>query len=63
LTGRVAGSTVVVPMARILIAERTHQGPALPRFGALACPPGSHLDHEKPGRRELAKAGRPVVRL
>jgi hypothetical protein len=50
-------------MARILIAERTHQGPALPRFGALACPPGSHLDHEKPGRRELAKAGRPVVRL
>ena len=32
-------------------------------FGAYACQPGSSLDHEgKPGRREPANTGRPVVR-
>ena len=54
---------VVVPMARILTAERTLQGQSLSSFGAYACQPGQCLDHEaKPGRRELANAGRPVVR-
>jgi hypothetical protein len=52
-----------VPMARIRIAERTLQGRSLSSFGALACTPGRYLDHEdQPGRRELANAGRPVVR-
>jgi len=50
-------------MARIFIAERTLQGRSLSSFGALACPPGQHLDYEDhPGRRKHAKAGRPVVR-
>ena len=63
LTCRVAKSIVVVPMARIRVAERTLQGRSLSSFGALACSPGQHLDHEdQPGRRELAKAGSPVVR-
>ncbi|MGH9151659.1 MAG: hypothetical protein ACRD03_04545 [Acidimicrobiales bacterium] len=51
------------PMARIRIAERTLQGRSLSSFGALGCTPGQYLDHEdQPGRRELANAGRPVVR-
>jgi hypothetical protein len=50
-------------MARIRTAERTLQGRSLLSFGALACTPGHYLDHEdQPGRRELANAGRPVVR-
>jgi hypothetical protein len=50
-------------MARIFTAERTFQGRPLSSFGAFACTPGQHLDHEdQPGRRELANAGRPVVR-
>jgi hypothetical protein len=49
-------------MARISSAERMLQGQPLSSFGVLACQPGSYLDHEKPGRRDLAKAGRPVVR-
>jgi hypothetical protein len=50
-------------MARILTAERTLQGRTLSSFGALACPTGQYLKHEdQPGRRELANAGRPVVR-
>ncbi len=54
---------VDVPMARIRTAERTLQGRSLSSFGALACTPGHYLDHEdQPGRRELANAGRPVVR-
>ena len=62
LTGCVVGRDGFGPMARIFTAERTHQGRTLSRFGALACSPGRYLDHEKPGRRELANAGRPVVR-
>ena len=47
----------------IFTAERTLQGRSLSSFGALACTPGQYLDHEdQPGRRELANAGRPVVR-
>ena len=54
---------IASPMARILTAERKLQGRSLSSFGALACTPGQYLDHEaKPGRRELANAGRPVVR-
>jgi hypothetical protein len=49
-------------MARTFTAERTLQGRSLSSFGALACTPGQYLEHEKPGRRELANAGRPVVR-
>jgi len=50
-------------MARMLTAERTLQGSSLSSFGALACTPGQYLDHvDQPGRRELANAGRPVVR-
>jgi len=50
-------------MARIFTAERTLQGQALSSFGASACLPGTYLDHEmKPGRRDSADAGRPVVR-
>jgi hypothetical protein len=50
-------------MARIFTAERMLQGRPLPSFGAFACTPGQYLDHEdQPGRRELANAGRPVVR-
>jgi len=54
---------IIVPMARIFTAERTVQGQALSSFGASACSPGTYLDHEmKPGRRDSADAGRPVVR-
>src|SRR6266545_6802487 len=54
---------VDVPMARIRTAERTLRGRSLLSFGALACTPGQYLDHkDQPGRRELANAGRPVVR-
>jgi len=50
-------------MARILTAETSLQGQALSSFGAYACQPGMSLDHgAKPGRRESANAGRPVVR-
>ena len=50
-------------MARILTAETSLQGQALSGFGAYACRTGIGLDHEaKPGRRESAKAGSPVVR-
>jgi hypothetical protein len=50
-------------MARTLTAETSLQGQALSSFGAYACRPGLDLDHEaKPGRRESANAGRPVVR-
>jgi hypothetical protein len=50
-------------MARIFTAERKLQGRSLSSFVALACASGQYLDHEaKPGRRELADAGRPVVR-
>jgi hypothetical protein len=50
-------------MARIRTAERTLQGRSLSSIGALACIAGRYLDHEdQPGRRELANAGRPVVR-
>jgi hypothetical protein len=50
-------------MARIRTAERTLQGRSLSSFGALACRLGQYLDHEdQPGRRELADAGRPVLR-
>jgi hypothetical protein len=50
-------------MARIFTAERRLQGQALSSFGAYACQPGRSLDHEaKPGRRDLANTGMPVVR-
>jgi hypothetical protein len=63
LTCRVVRPKVVFPMARMLIAERTLQCRSLSSFGALACTPGQYLDHEdQPERRELANAGRPVVR-
>lgn len=55
--------TIITAMARILTAETTLQGQALSSFGAYACQPGIRLDHEaKPGRRESANAGGPVVR-
>jgi hypothetical protein len=63
LTRCVVERDLLAPMARIFIAERTLQGRSLSSFGALACPPGQHLDHEDhPGRRKHADAGRPVVR-
>jgi len=62
LTRRVVKRNVLVPMARTFTAERMLQGRTLSSFGALACKPGQHLDHEKPARPELANAGRPVVR-
>ena len=50
-------------MARNLTAETSLQGQALSGFGAYACQPGMSLDHEaKPGRRESANTGSPVVR-
>jgi hypothetical protein len=50
-------------MTRIRTTEGTLQGQSLSSFGALACLPGQYLDHEaKPERRELANAGRPVMR-
>jgi hypothetical protein len=50
-------------MARIRTAERTLQGRPLSSFGALACTPGQYLDREDQAeRRELANAGRSVVR-
>ena len=52
-----------VPMARIFTAERTFQGKALSSFDAYACLPGTYLGHEaKPGRRDSANRGRPVMR-
>ena len=55
--------TIITPMARTLTADTLLQGQALSSFGAYACQPGIDLDHEaKPGRRESANAGRPVVR-
>ena len=54
---------IIVPMARIFTAERTLQGQALSSFGAYACQAGSRLHSElKPGRRDTANAGRPVLR-
>jgi len=54
---------IIVPMARIFTAERTLQGQALSSFGAYACQAGSRLHSElKPGRRDTANTGRPVVR-
>ena len=54
---------IIVPMARILTAERTLQGQARSSFGVYACQPGSRLHNElEPGRRDTAKTGRPVVR-
>ena len=50
-------------MARNLTAETSLQGRALSGFGAYACQPGTDLDDEaKPGRRESANTGSPVVR-
>ena len=50
-------------MARNLTAEMSLQGQALSGFGAYACQLGIGLDQEaKPGRRESATAGSPVVR-
>lgn len=52
-----------LPMARIFTAERMRGGQALSSFGAYACQPGSRLHSEpKPGRRDAANAGSPVVR-
>jgi hypothetical protein len=63
LTRAIEARIIDVPMARIFTAERTLQGRSLSCFGALACTPGQYLGHEdQPGRRELADAGRPVVR-
>jgi hypothetical protein len=54
---------IVVPMARIVNAERMLRGQALSSIGALACWAGPGLDHEiTPGRRSYANTGRPVVR-
>ena len=55
--------TIITPMARNLTAETSLQGRALRGFGAYACQPGMGLDHEaKPGRRDSANTGTPVVR-
>ena len=63
LTDSAIRRTISFPMARILTAERTLQGQALSSFGAYACQPGSRLHSElKPGRRDSANTGRPVVR-
>ena len=63
LTESLRYSIISVPMARIHTAERMLQGRSLSSFGALACTPGQCLEHEdQPGRRQLANAGRPVVR-
>ena len=63
LTAAMDRFIITFPMARILTAERTLQGQALSSFGAYACQPGSRLHSElKPGRRDTANTGRPVVR-
>ncbi len=50
-------------MAPILTAEPMLQDQALWSFGAYPCQAGRSLDHEaKPGRRDVADTGRPVVR-
>ena len=55
--------TIITPMARNLTAETSLQGQALSGFGAYACQSGLGLEHEaKPGRRESANTGSPVVR-
>jgi len=50
-------------MARTSTAELMLRGTASSSFGATACLPGRYLGHEdQPGRRDLAQAGKPVVR-
>ena len=52
----------LLPMARKLFADRTLRGSSSLSSGALACPDGQPLDHQRwLGRREPANTGRPLI--